>query len=307
MEKTPRYLYDNELPFSSKLDENIQSQLKRIESRRASLIIIDGAIGTGKTTLAVEIGDRVNQIKGFEKVALEIKNHPQLSLGGQEFTGCFRECHKKKLPVVVYDEAGDFSKRGAISRFNALMNRLFETYRGFKILVIVCLPNFNILDNQLFENNIPRMLIHIRRRTKNQGKYEVYSLSQMNWIRYWADKLPRGARHKCYSKCIPNFYGNFLNLPLEREKELDKLSTYGKTQLLKGAEIEMKGLYDYYSLVKLLNRSYIWVQKTIKALKLNHTTIIDKKKYFDKSVLSALYTRIDEIKSDDKRGRRKKA
>lgn len=301
-----RTLYDHGLPFSQILAENVKTQIERVDSKRASLIILDGAIGTGKTTLATEIMDYINSVRKLGEVSLEIKKHPQLALGGKEFTGCFRTCHKEGLPVVTYDEAGDFSRRGAITQFNMMINRVFETYRGFKIIVIICLPNFNILDNQLFDNQIPRLLIHITGRSAKYGDFSAYSLAQMNWIRYWYDKLPKGAKHKCFSKVEPNFRGHFLNLPKQREKTLDKLSTFGKTNLLKKTEIDMKGLYDYLTLANQTNRSINWVRDSLKSMKIKEVSIIDQKKYFDKSVLSALFSRMDELKENETRGRPKK-
>jgi len=290
------YVYDSSgLPFDKKLGENVRTLLKRIDEKKASLIIIDGGVGSGKTTLAVHLVNYVNSLRDKSKISLEIKNHPQLSLGGEEFAGCFRVCHNEKLPVIIYDEAGDFSRRGAITKFNMMINRFFETYRGFKILVIICLPNFNVLDNQIFDNQIPRMLIHIEKRNMNQGSYKVYSLSQMNWIRYWFDKLPKGAKHKAYGNVQPNAYGQFKNLSPDMEKALDKLSTYGKKQLLKTSEIKMKGLYSYTDLMKLTNRSQYWISKTLKNAKIKPRTI-DKKRYYDKYALDLLYQEIEDAK-----------
>lgn len=300
-----RTVYDHGLPFSTKLAENIDKQIERIEGKRASLLIIDGGIGKGKTTLAVEIMNYVNKKKNFSEVSLKLKDHPQLALGGKEFTGHFRMCHKLNLMIITYDEAGDFSKRGAITQFNMMLNRIFETYRGFKIIVIIVLPNFNILDNQLFDNEIPRMLIHITNRNQRYGDFKVYSLSQMNWIRYWADKLPKGAKHKCFTKVEANFRGHFLNLSAVVERELDKLSTFGKKNLLKKTEIDMKGLFDYQQIANQTNRSINWVREQFKRMHIAHVTVIDQKKYFDKSVISSLYSRLDEIKEKDNRGRPK--
>jgi len=301
-----RYIYDHGLPFSQKLAENIRSQLKRIDGKRASLVILDGGIGSGKTTLAIELMDYTNKERGLTTVSLGLKDHPQMALGGKQFSSQFRACDKLKLPAITYDEAGDFSRRGAITQFNMMLNRLFETYRGFKIMVIVCLPNFNVLDNQLFDNQIPRMLIHITGRNMKYGNFKVYSLSQMNWIRYWFDKLPKGAKHKCFSKVEPNFQGHFLNLLPGRERILDKLSTFGKKNLLKQTDIAMRGLLDYQEIANQTNRSINWVRLNLKQMKIEHVTLIDQKKMFDKTVLAALYSRLDEIKQSDKRGRPKK-
>ena len=293
-----RYYYDNGTPFSNALIIAIDKQLERIENKRASLILIDGPVGTGKTTLAVHIADYINQKRGLNPIHLAIKDHTQLSLGGKEFAGNFRECHKKRLPVIIYDEAGDFSKRGSITKFNMMINRIFETYRGFKIIVIICLPFFAVLDNQLFDNQIPRMLINLKSRAHKCVNFRVYSLSQMNWLRYWFEKLPRGAKHKVYSKAEPNFYGRFLNLPPQREEQLDKLSTFGKKNLLKIIDIDMRGLYHYQQLAEACHRSSKWVRDIVNELKIKPVTVIDGKYYFDKSVLSVLMSKVGSSKRE---------
>lgn len=283
-----RYLYDYGLPFSERLAENIDEQLNRLENKRASCILIDGAVGTGKTTMAVHLMEYINKKLGSSQVALKVKDHPQLSLGGQEFISCFRKCHSQNLKVITYDEAGDFSRRGAISRFNGMINRLFETYRGFRILVIICLPNFNILDSLIFDNQIPRMLIHIVSRSKNQGDFSVYSLDQMNWVRHWYDKLCKGNKNKCYSITSPHFRGHFLNLPPDREKELDKLSTYGKKQLLKNVEKRIRGLLTISEVANKVNRSIIWTRNKIKELKIKPKQRISNAYMYDQNAVDRL-------------------
>jgi len=295
-----KYLYSNGYPFLNPLPETLRQQLRRIEYKKASCILIDGSIGTGKTTLAVEIIDFINEEMKKGEVILLIKEHPQLSLGGKEFTSCFREVHKRGLPVIVYDEAGDFNRRGAISSFNQTINRLFETYRGFKIIVIICLPNFNLLDSSLFINKIPRLLIHITKRNMEYGDYKVYSLSNMNWIRYWYDKLPIGAKNKAYSMVQPNFYGNFKNLPPDKEKALDTLSTYGKKELFKDSERKLRGVMSYSELAVKLGVSLIYTKKLIKKLNIKHQLVQDKRKLFGSNTLDILTDHIQNKYKEEK-------
>lgn len=294
-----KYYYKNGLPFDSSLATLLDGQISRIDYKRASLIIIDGPVGTGKTTLAVELVDYINKKSGLPEMNLKKREHPQIALGGADFAGCFRQCDKLKLPVVIYDEAGDFSRRGAITQFNMIINRFFETYRGFRIIVIICLPNFNVLDNQVFDNQIPRALIHLEERRSGYVDYKVYSLSQMNWIRYWYDKLPKGARHKCFMNVIPNFRGHFKNLPPAREKELDLLSTYGKKKLLEKAEINMKGLVSSKDIAKQCGRCLGWFYDQVMKHNFKHSTKIGTAKYYDKTVLNTLLAQV-ERKVEDK-------
>jgi len=300
IKKERKLYFSNGLPFTDPLGRAIDQQLERIKDRKASCILIDGSIGMGKTTLAKLVMDYVNKKNKSGPVDLSIKNHPQLSLGGKEFTGCFRDTHRKGLKVITYDEAGDFNRRGAIRSFNQMINRLFETYRGFQILVIICLPTFHILDSQLFTNNIPRMLLHITNRNNSYATFKAYSLSGMNWIRYWYDKLPKGASHKCYGKVSPNFYGKFYNLSKADEKALDILSTHGKKNLLKKAEKELRGLMSYTEIGEKLGKSVVWVRAALKDLKINHKAMMERKKMFDKGVVDRLIDYQDENRWEKK-------
>lgn len=297
-------LYKNGLPFPTDLQRNIDTELQRLEENKAVAIIIDGAVGSGKTTLATHLVNYINSKTGHGQISLDIKDHPQIALGGAEFSGCFRECYKQKLKVIIYDEAGDFARRGSLTKFNMLINRFFETYRGFRIIVIMCLPNFNMLDNNLFDNQIPRFCIHINNRGKNDSDFSVYSLKRMNYVRYWYHKLSVSSRVKAYSYVSPNYRGHFLNLDSETCKKLDILSTYGKKRLAKQSEITLSGLISYSDIAQKVNRSVIWVRKEIASQKIKEVKIIDRAKYFNVSVVDMLLSKIEEYSSKDKVGGR---
>ena len=63
-------LYKHGLPFSEKLAENVKDLIARIDLNKASLIVIDGGVGEGKTTLAVHIADYVNSLAGMGPISL---------------------------------------------------------------------------------------------------------------------------------------------------------------------------------------------------------------------------------------------
>ena len=282
--------------FDKKLEENIKSLYDRVfKNGKASLIIIDGGIGEGKTTLAVEIADKFNLLHGKPLLKLEIKDHPQLSLGGREFTSSMRKCFHAKQIILIYDEAGDFNKRGSISRFNQMLNRVFETYRGFKVVVILCLPCFEVLDQWLFLNNIPRLLIHLEKRNNKYGQYKAYSLYRMMYIKSKMKKfvIPTFA----YAHVEPNFRGQFYDLEPDRSEKLNKISIEGKLLSLKRSVITLEGLISYKQLAERLNKSVMWIKRAMKKCKITHEKIIDQTKYFDESVLNRLVDYNDTINS----------
>lgn len=282
-----RVLYGNGLPFSQKLAENLQDLTLRVKKNKASLIIIDGGVGEGKTTLAVEVADF---IQGAE-ISL-VDKAPQIAQGGQEFMKKLRACYELKKKAVIYDEAGDFNRRGALTRFNAMLNRVFETFRAFQIVVILVLPSFDVIDNDLYDKNIPRLLLHCHERGDSYGQFSGYSLYRMMYIKHMMKKLV--VKSHAYQRVDQNFRGEFLNLSREREKQLDRLSTKSKLGTLKAQEIKSEGLLSYAEIATKLARSVVWVKKKTSELRIRHKRVVDRKKYFDEGVVDLLADHIDQ-------------
>jgi hypothetical protein len=277
-----KYIFENGLGFTSPLDKNLDSMNKRVQGSKASLVIVDGLVGEGKTTLAVHCGMYLNKINGFEKFDL----HNQLAMGGKEFTRKIKECYKLKYPVIIYDEAGDFNRRGSLTMFNSMLNRVFETYRAFKIIVICALPCFAVLDSQLFSNGIPRMLLHCQGRNDNYGNFRGYSLICMQWILY--NRKGKALPNQSYNSTSPNFYGHFYDLEPAISRELDKISTKGKLEFLSSAEIKLDGLVSYVEITRKLNRSLAWVKNTMTKLKIKPDRHIKNRSYFKIEVIDIL-------------------
>jgi hypothetical protein len=233
------------LPFGQDLAYDLDKIQERVMRGMASVIIIDGSLGAGKTTLAVEVAD---YIEGHPIVFEE-----QLSMGATEFTKKLGLCYKNHRRVVIYDEAGDFSRRGAMTRVNATINRVFEVFRAFKIIIILCLPNFSVLDNELFLKNVPRLLLHVCSRDKRSGRYRVYSLSRALVIR---DKMTKTiVKSRAYDAVPFNSAARFQNLPPARCAELDAFSTKGKLAELWKATANLEGLATSKTLIMQLGVS----------------------------------------------------
>lgn len=289
-----RYLYDNGLPFDGPLDKNLDSAINRVEKKRkASCIIIDGIPGNGKTTFLVHMLDYINKKYNLPEASLEIKNHPQLSMGGEQFVEYLRKGKKEGIVILGYDEAGDFDRRDFKGKFNRMLNNIFQRYRGFKIILILCLPNFNVLETRLFQYGIPRMLFHCHDKEEDYSNYSAYSLVGMNWIRYWFKKLPEAINYMCYSKCEPAFRGQFLDLPPERSKQLDLLSTRAKLDLTIEAEIQMSDLVTYSRISQNFSISIDWARHLVSKLKIRPLKKIRRISYFDKSAIDIIATSLE--------------
>jgi len=271
-------IYNNGLPFTSPLDETLENQLKRIRNKKASMIIIDGGVGEGKTTLAIHCAEYI------EKKQIILKE--QLGMGGLDFQEKFAICHEKKHKVVIYDEAGDFNTRGALTSFNKRLNRLFEIYRGFQIIVILVLPSISVLDNSLFEKRIPRFLIHCHSRNNNYGRFSLYSLYRIYYLR---DKLKKYTSPPfAYRDTTPNYRGLFKDLSIKRSDELNTFSTQGKLGIVTQGVLESKGYVNYKQIAKKVNRSEIWVKKKITSLNIKPVQKYKKKNYYNNDVVYSL-------------------
>lgn len=280
-----KYLYDHGKPFQKPLEVRLAQWNDRVRNqKKAALIIIDGGVGEGKTTLAVHCADEINGGPiDFEK---------QLAMGGIDFAKKLKICFEENLPILIYDEAGDFNSRGALTKFNAMLNRIFETYRTFKVTIILCLPNFGVLDRTLLDKGVVRALIHCYQRSTQQGNYKVYSLWRIYYLKEKMKKLI--VKIAAYNFTTPNFYGHFLDLPPERSKVLDKFSSDSKVGVLEDIHTKLEGLLSYQELGKRVGRSVVWIQKNLKELKIPAKKIYKKRKYFDESALEFLSKKVEE-------------
>jgi hypothetical protein len=247
----PEHLYieSSGLPFSDVTRHTLDRLKDRVDRGLASCIVIDGAMGSGKTTFAVQMAD---YIQG-DFIDLQ----KQLSLGGKEFFKKADVVVRDKLKVLIYDEAGDFDRRGALGQFNKMLNRFFQTYRAYKIIVIVVLPNFKILDNRLFDNQVPRVLFHMTKKAKTYAEYKAYSLRRMFWLlnafKKFNDPLT------AYKLTDHNYRGKVKDLPASRCAALDKLSTAGKKEIIRESRVKLEGMVNRKTIARAFNKTLSWV------------------------------------------------
>lgn len=210
------------LPFSPVLASSIDELRDRVAMNKASMALVDGQIGLGKTTLAVEMAEY------YQGSKLDLEN--QLAMGAEQFTRKLLYCVTHGLRVIIYDESGDFDKRSSMSSINKMLNRIFDTFRTYKILIIGVLPNVNVLDSQLFLKAIPRFLVHIESRDENKGTFTMYSLTQMMYLKDYMNKLV--VPFEAYKRVWTSYRGIFHNLDEKTAAELDRISTAAKLQIL---------------------------------------------------------------------------
>lgn len=272
------------LPFDKCLGDNLVTLNERVKRKKASLIVVEGGLGEGKTTLVVHMLDYINQLNNLPKIDLA---GSQMAMGGVSFQKKIRECYDKQLPCIGYDESGDFSKRQSLSAFNAMMNRTFETFRVFNCIVIMALPTFASLDNSLMDKGIPRLMLRLYDRNNVQGNYSGYSLYRMHLLRQKMGKA-NCIKPFAYTQVHPNFVGHFLNLDPERCAELDRVCSANKLETLRHSELKLEGLIGLPDMAKKLERSMRWTYRAVNKLHLKPNRVINKVRYFNEHAYVAL-------------------
>lgn len=277
-------LYDCGLPFSPVLATALDDIHHRVFIKnKAAMIVVDGSVGEGKTTLAVHITEYL------QKKEIDFKK--QYGMGGEQFVSKLRECYAEKLPVIIYDEAGDFNRRGALTRFNMMLNRVFETYRAFKIIVIAVLPRFYVLDSGILEMGVARMLVHCYDRGQNDGTFKTYDLPGMYRLMKWSKILT--IKPQCYNYASPNHRGHFLDLPPDRREKLNKITVSGKSDMLDLATIRFNDLVSLKDLIRETQRSRSWVQYSLNKIHVKPEQTIKKVAYYPRSVIIRLLGLVD--------------
>jgi hypothetical protein len=283
--------YKNGYPYSNPLPSNIKSACRFIIKKKENCgIIIDGPPGRGKTTFACEIADQINAEFGQPEIDLLPENHPQLGMGLIQFQKNLGICQEKGYHVLIYDEAGDYDRKNAMSKLNKYLNETWDTFRQFKIIPILCLPRFYRLDTPIFDNEIPKLLLHCKAKHDGYIDFKAFDFEGMAWLLHWRkkNKLPGW---RVYGYTEPIFEGHFLRLSEERERLLDALSLKGKKDKNKAARIQAEGLVSIKDLAEKLNRSSVWVRKQIVKGKFNPEDIIGGKNYYKGVLLSILEKR----------------
>jgi hypothetical protein len=280
-----KYLYAHGLPFRQLHADNIDDLMLRIKRKKASLLVYDGGVGEGKTTMAVHTADYVN-IKWGRGGPIDFRG-PQLALGGKEFGEKILVCHDQKLLVIIYDEAGDLDKKTTMSAFNRRLMRIFEMYRGFAILVVVALPRFYKLENELLDLGVWRLTLHCEDRTDNQGNFRVFDIEQTYYIKEAAKKII--VKPRCYDSGAHNYQGHFLDLPKERSDELDRVSVESKRKETKRTVYDVKDRFTVPMIAKHFGMSPRWVLLRLKELDdVGDVKVFERKKWYQKDIIKQI-------------------
>ena len=166
------------------------------------------------------------------------------------------------------------------------INRFFEQYRQFGIVLIISLPLMDTLDKSLLDLEVVRFMIHIDSRGKTQNNCRVYSLHRMFYLK---EKM-KGLMQKSFAYKIVrcNFFCHINRLPPAVEKEVEAFSLVGKKKELLSANILANDLVSYQMIADKLHKSLPWVRIAIAQLKIKPKQKLSKANYYNKEILDTL-------------------
>ena len=272
-----KLVFGNGLKIDTTLKKNLNGCVERVDGKKASLIIIDGGVGEGKTTLGTICAMEISKEKGEPFSILD-----QVRQGGEDFLKGMEWCVENNRSVIVYDEAGDFNTRASLTHFNKNMNRVFETYRALRIIVILCLPSFADVDSSLMKKKISRMLIHCYSRTKNRGNYKVYSLWRMWYLKKGFKQVT--VPDDAFKMTTPNFFGHFKDLDPADSKILEEHSLEAKKKIITDGTMKDRNMIGIKRIAEETGFSDVSIHKYIKKFE-PVVERVGNKKFYHKEIV----------------------
>lgn len=225
-------LYDNGYPYTDPLPEWVDRAVYHVQvEHTASVIIVDGGLGSGKSTMAAQMLRQIDP--GF--VATEKSFKLRYLLGGTALMEAAVKAQEQGVRGLIFDEAGiDLSSRSAMTTMNRNLNSFFQLHRALKLVVILVLPSVKILDRQLLYFKIHRFQVHTH--SKVHGSYTKYRIWDYENVYFLKDRIDK--------RIVPDHAyfpgrGGFSNadgyskgLPKEYQDLLDRFGLDAKKQRL---------------------------------------------------------------------------
>lgn len=253
------------------------------------VIYIDGGQLSGKTTLAVQAIDYVNKKTGKPEMDLEDVDNVQYAMGGEQFLKKLPEASKAGYRIVVYDEAGDYARKGAMTRFNKTMDMAIDKMRAWKcVIIFICHYFPKQVTSEMIDKGLASCLIHCISRNPNSSftsvkVYDKESISYM--VNYWI-KFVKVPGH--IYRLTPNFTFDFHDITPERSRLLATLGMKKKKESWDLSEIRLNGLMTQQEIASQLRVSHSWVKTKLKLIGEEAEKVYKNKKFYGLQVVESL-------------------
>jgi len=178
----------------------------KVAHRRSDLfVIVDGPVGSGKSTLSFQSALWFDPSFNLDRVVFSV----------DDFLNAIIKA--KPGQAVVFDEAIIVNSRSALTEFNKKIIIAMTQIRSKGLYIFFNIPSVFDLDRNLVLNRCHLLLHCFQNRFGDRGKYIVFDHEKLKYLYLKGKKL--------YSYAYPkaNFTGNFTEFfPLNRKKYENK-------------------------------------------------------------------------------------
>jgi hypothetical protein len=268
--------------FSGLIDE----QIERTQYKKPSVILIDGVHSGGKTTLGAHIGQYIES-----KYGQDFDYENQVGKGMDKFLERVKWCRQNNKHVCIYDEAEDYDRKGAMTKLNRLLNKIFSIIRINKINIIMILGCVKILEKQPLTKGLIRGLINVHNREikKPFADLRVYDASNVFYLMWLMDKHEKTGKSplSAYSKTYAFMKSHILKADPEDEVLWDSLDRTDKFEMQDEAILETKGLINIDRVSKESGYSVSYLRILFRKIK-PEAQRIGNKNYYYRSILKRI-------------------
>ena len=150
------------------LKKNLDNVRKRLlEKDQDFVLVVDGREGVGKSSLALHIATYFDPKFNVDKICFNISDFKK-QLFKSKRGGC-----------ILIDEGALLAmSRNAMTSDNREFMKIMTICRKFNQLIIICIPNINIIDSYIRNHRVAALV-----RVTKLARYAIYSKKKLNSVR----------------------------------------------------------------------------------------------------------------------------
>lgn len=280
----PKTKFETDYSMSKRLKKNLDKKIipSLQKKDKDCVLVVDGGEGTGKSTIAFQIGKYVDPTLNLSRVVFSPDD--------------FREAifKAKKGECIIYDEAfTGFSSRSSLSPVNKVLVSLAMQMRQKNLFVLIVLPTIFMLDKYMAIFRT-KALIHVFESHGKRGYFRVYNKNKKRYLILMGQKTMTYNIKGLHVRFKGRFYGKFAlgNEKLEEEyrRKKDKALQDSEKTSMNSAQVKFREQRDLL----------IWLFRKYTKLKYREIENIMTDYDFDMSFqqISKICSKFGDIKED---------
>ena len=168
-----------EYSMAKRIQQQIDSKIRPLLQKKDKdfVLVVDGAEGSGKSTLGFQIGAYVDPTLNLERVCFT----------AEQFRNAIMKAQKGQC--VIFDEAFvGLSSRGSLSEINRMLVSLMMQMRQKNLFVIIILPTVFMLEKYVALHRA-NVLFHVYEKRGTRGFYMIFNRKKIKILYLLGKKL----------------------------------------------------------------------------------------------------------------------